>query len=46
MEKQLYYDLSSKTYKPIPGGDAFIVMKNFEEPDRLEKQCLPNLSSW
>ncbi len=28
--KRLYYDVSSKTYKPLPGGDAFIVMKNFE----------------
>lgn len=27
--KRLYYDVSSKTYKPLPGGDAFIVMKNF-----------------
>ena len=28
--KRLYYDVSSKTYKTMPGGDAFIVMKNFE----------------
>ena len=28
--KRLYYDVSSKTYKAIPGGEAFIVMKNFE----------------
>jgi 3-hydroxyacyl-CoA dehydrogenase len=28
--KRLYYDVSTKTYKPLPGGDAFIVMKNFE----------------
>lgn len=28
--KRLYYDVVSKAYKPIPGGDAFIVMKNFE----------------
>jgi 3-hydroxyacyl-CoA dehydrogenase len=28
--KRLYYDVSSKSYKVIPGGDAFIVMKNFE----------------
>ncbi|MBS1496974.1 MAG: 3-hydroxyacyl-CoA dehydrogenase family protein, partial [Bacteroidetes bacterium] len=27
--KRLYYDVSSKSYKAIPGGDAFIVMKNF-----------------
>jgi len=27
--KRLYYDVSSKTYKPLPGGEAFIVMKNF-----------------
>jgi len=28
--KALCYDPASKTYKPLPGGDAFIVMKNFE----------------
>jgi 3-hydroxyacyl-CoA dehydrogenase len=28
--KRLYYDVSSETYKAIPGGEAFIVMKNFE----------------
>jgi 3-hydroxyacyl-CoA dehydrogenase len=28
--KRLYYDVASKTYKPLPGGEAFIVMKNFE----------------
>ncbi len=28
--KRLYYDVSGKTYKAMPGGDAFIVMKNFE----------------
>jgi 3-hydroxyacyl-CoA dehydrogenase len=28
--KRLYYDIASKSYKPLPGGDAFIVMKNFE----------------
>ncbi|RYG54556.1 MAG: 3-hydroxyacyl-CoA dehydrogenase, partial [Chitinophagaceae bacterium] len=27
--KQFYYDLVSHTYLPMPGGDAFIVMKNF-----------------
>ena len=27
--KRLYYDVISKTYKAIPGGDTFIVMKNF-----------------
>ena len=27
--KRLYYDVSSKSYKAMPGGDAFIVMKNF-----------------
>ncbi|WP_315820886.1 enoyl-CoA hydratase/isomerase family protein [Paraflavitalea speifideaquila] len=25
-----YYDLASKSYKSLPGGEAFIVMKNFE----------------
>ena len=28
--KKLCYDVASKTYKPIPGGEAFIVMRNFE----------------
>ncbi|HSZ86397.1 MAG TPA: enoyl-CoA hydratase/isomerase family protein, partial [Puia sp.] len=28
--KRLYYDVSSQSYKAIPGGEAFIVMKNFE----------------
>ena len=27
--KRLYYDVATKTYKAISGGDAFIVMKNF-----------------
>ena len=27
--KRLYYDIASKTYKPMPGGEAFLVMKNF-----------------
>ncbi len=27
--KRLYYDVVSKTYKAMPGGEAFIVMKNF-----------------
>jgi len=28
--KRLCYDVSSKAYKVLPGGDAFIVMKNFD----------------
>lgn len=28
--KRQYYDVASKTYKTMPGADAFIVMKNFE----------------
>ena len=28
--KRLCYDVSSKAYKTMPGADAFIVMKNFE----------------
>ena len=27
--KRLYYDVMSRAYKAVPGGDAFIVMKNF-----------------
>jgi len=28
--KRLYYDVTGRSYKTMPGGDAFIVMKNFE----------------
>lgn len=28
--KRLCYDVPSKSYKALPGGEAFIVMKNFE----------------
>jgi 3-hydroxyacyl-CoA dehydrogenase len=28
--KRLYYDIASQSYKATPGGDAFIVMKNFD----------------
>jgi 3-hydroxyacyl-CoA dehydrogenase len=28
--KRLYYDMALKSYKPLPGGEAFLVMKNFE----------------
>jgi 3-hydroxyacyl-CoA dehydrogenase len=28
--RRLFYDIGSKSYKPMPGGEAFIVMKNFE----------------
>jgi 3-hydroxyacyl-CoA dehydrogenase len=28
--KRVCYDVATKTYKAIPGGEAFIVMKNFE----------------
>jgi 3-hydroxyacyl-CoA dehydrogenase len=28
--QRCYYDLPTKSYKPLPGGQAFIVMKNFE----------------
>lgn len=27
--KRLYYDVISKSYKSVPGGNAFIVMRNF-----------------
>ena len=26
--KRLYYDMASQSYKPIPGGEAFIIMSN------------------
>jgi 3-hydroxyacyl-CoA dehydrogenase len=29
--KRLYYDVASKTYKPTPGGDAFIILNNYKE---------------
>lgn len=29
--KKFSYDPASKTYKPLPGGDAFIVMSNFQD---------------
>ncbi|MBS1611060.1 MAG: 3-hydroxyacyl-CoA dehydrogenase/enoyl-CoA hydratase family protein [Bacteroidetes bacterium] len=29
--KRLSYDPATKTYKPLPGGDAFIVMSNFQD---------------
>jgi 3-hydroxyacyl-CoA dehydrogenase len=28
--KRYYYDIPAKVYLPLPGGEAFIVMKNFE----------------
>jgi 3-hydroxyacyl-CoA dehydrogenase len=28
--KRWYYDVASKTYKAMPGAEAFLVMKNFE----------------
>jgi 3-hydroxyacyl-CoA dehydrogenase len=28
--KRFCYDIASRSYKPLPGGDAFIVMRNFE----------------
>jgi len=28
--KRLYYDVTSKSYKSMPGGETFIVMKNYE----------------
>jgi 3-hydroxyacyl-CoA dehydrogenase len=29
--KRLFYDIATKTYQPIPGQTAFIVMRNFEQ---------------
>lgn len=28
--RKLYYDIPSRSYKPLPGGEAFLVMRNFE----------------
>jgi 3-hydroxyacyl-CoA dehydrogenase len=27
--RRLYYDIATRSYKPMPGGKAFLVMKNF-----------------
>ncbi|TDH23359.1 3-hydroxyacyl-CoA dehydrogenase/enoyl-CoA hydratase family protein [Segetibacter sp. 3557_3] len=27
--KQLYYDVASKTYKPVPGAETFVILKNY-----------------
>ena len=29
--KKLCYDPASKTYRPLPGGDAFIIMSNYQD---------------
>jgi 3-hydroxyacyl-CoA dehydrogenase len=29
--RKLFYDPSSKTYKPIPGSDSFIIMSNYQD---------------
>ncbi len=29
--KRLYYDAATKTYKPIPGDEAFIILNNFND---------------
>jgi 3-hydroxyacyl-CoA dehydrogenase len=29
--RRMYYDIPSRSYKPLPGGEAFLVMRNFEE---------------
>ena len=29
--KRFYYDLLSRSYKPLPGGDTFIVMSNYQD---------------
>jgi 3-hydroxyacyl-CoA dehydrogenase len=29
--KKSYYDQNTKTYKPLPGADAFIVMSNYQD---------------
>jgi 3-hydroxyacyl-CoA dehydrogenase len=27
--KRLYYDIPGKVYKPVPGGESFLILKNF-----------------
>ena len=29
--KRLYYDVSSGTYKPLPGGESFIILSDLRE---------------
>ncbi|CAA9477681.1 MAG: 3-hydroxyacyl-CoA dehydrogenase [fadN-fadA-fadE operon] / Enoyl-CoA hydratase [fadN-fadA-fadE operon], partial [uncultured Segetibacter sp.] len=29
--KRVYYDVETKTYKPIPGGEAFIILNNYSD---------------
>lgn len=29
--KRLYYDVATKTYKPVPGGEAFIILNNYTD---------------
>ena len=29
--KKIYYDQNTKTYKPLPGADAFILMSNYQD---------------
>ena len=29
--RRLYYDAATKAYKPIPGGDSFIILSNYKE---------------
>ena len=29
--KKLFYDPCSKTYKPVPGSDSFIIMSNYQD---------------
>jgi 3-hydroxyacyl-CoA dehydrogenase len=29
--KRLFYDVPTKTYKPVPGGDAFLILKNHSD---------------
>jgi 3-hydroxyacyl-CoA dehydrogenase len=41
--KRLYYDIPSRGYKPLPGGEAFLVMKNFGA-DGVEQQRLSPVS--
>ncbi len=29
--KRLFYDVASKSYKPLPGGESFIILNNYKE---------------
>lgn len=37
--KKLFYDIASKSYLPVPGGDAFIILKNYGDKLVWKNNC-------